>query len=275
MTAGLPSNINVLAGATSSLGYYPLTISSVGVPAHGSATFSGSLVTYTPMTGYSGPDSFTYTITDSHGGASTSTVTVTNVIADGALMFYGAYSAGVSSYSFTVPSTAPGSLTITLYGGGGGGRLHGGGGSGYAQKYMLVTPGTTVLSGLVGANGTGDCGTGCPPTSGTTSFLTSPAIYAYGGGAATSAAGTAGTASGGDTNITGEAGDTGATGNGGANLGPGGGARQTTVGANGNAPGGGGAGQSAVFGGDGGSGTVSIVAHVGVWGSAVWGTSVW
>ena len=38
---------------------------------------SGSVVTYTPETGYTGADSFTYTISDGHGGTATATVNVT------------------------------------------------------------------------------------------------------------------------------------------------------------------------------------------------------
>jgi VCBS repeat-containing protein len=54
-----------------------LTISSVTSPANGSAVLNddGS-VTYTPNAGYSGPDSFSYTISDGHGGTSTGTVTL-------------------------------------------------------------------------------------------------------------------------------------------------------------------------------------------------------
>lgn len=55
----------------------PLSITSVGTPAHGSATSNGSTVTYTPNVGYTGQDSFTYTISDGQGGSATAQVLIT------------------------------------------------------------------------------------------------------------------------------------------------------------------------------------------------------
>jgi len=54
-----------------------LSITSVSSPAHGSVTFAANSVTYTPASSYVGPDSFTYTITDSNGASATATVSVT------------------------------------------------------------------------------------------------------------------------------------------------------------------------------------------------------
>lgn len=55
-----------------------LTIVSVGTASHGNVVSNGDgTLTYTPDTGYSGPDSFTYTISDGNGGTATATVTVT------------------------------------------------------------------------------------------------------------------------------------------------------------------------------------------------------
>ena len=55
-----------------------LTVSSVTQPAHGTASVSNaSSVTYAPVSGFVGQDSFTYNISDGNGGTATGTVTVT------------------------------------------------------------------------------------------------------------------------------------------------------------------------------------------------------
>src|SRR5437763_6832124 len=41
-----------------------LTVTAVSQGAHGTVTFTGTSVTYTPAANYNGPDSFSYTITD-------------------------------------------------------------------------------------------------------------------------------------------------------------------------------------------------------------------
>ncbi len=67
----------------------PITLDITGVPAssvavgtaptNGTATASGTTITYTPNTGYAGPDSFTYTATNAGGTSSPATVTITVV----------------------------------------------------------------------------------------------------------------------------------------------------------------------------------------------------
>jgi uncharacterized repeat protein (TIGR01451 family) len=46
-------------------------------PAHGTTSTSGTTITYTPNTGFAGPDSFTYTATNIAGTSSPATVTIT------------------------------------------------------------------------------------------------------------------------------------------------------------------------------------------------------
>src|SRR6185503_9223115 len=53
-----------------------LTITSVGAAQHGTASISGSRVVYTPASGYSGSDSFTYAISDGKGGSASATVSI-------------------------------------------------------------------------------------------------------------------------------------------------------------------------------------------------------
>jgi hypothetical protein len=54
-----------------------LTVQSNTQPAHGSATHTSSSVTYTPASGYVGPDTFNYTINDGNGHTASAKVTVT------------------------------------------------------------------------------------------------------------------------------------------------------------------------------------------------------
>lgn len=54
-----------------------LSIFSVGAAAHGTTSIFGSLVRYTPNSGYRGVDTFSYVLRDSNGGQATATVTVT------------------------------------------------------------------------------------------------------------------------------------------------------------------------------------------------------
>ena len=56
----------------------PLTVTGTTTPAHGAAVVNANnTVTYTPATGYTGPDSFTYAISDGRGGTASATVSIT------------------------------------------------------------------------------------------------------------------------------------------------------------------------------------------------------
>jgi YD repeat-containing protein len=54
-----------------------LTITAATSPAHGSASYTGTSITYTPTTGYAGSDGLSYTISDGAGGTATAAVTIT------------------------------------------------------------------------------------------------------------------------------------------------------------------------------------------------------
>jgi ribosomal protein S30 len=54
-----------------------LTITANTQPSHGTVSRSGNVFTYTPTTGYSGADSFTYTISDGKGNSATGIVNIT------------------------------------------------------------------------------------------------------------------------------------------------------------------------------------------------------
>jgi hypothetical protein len=70
-----PVTIDVL-GNDSDVDGDTLTVGAVTKPSHGSAAVVQGKVVYTPANGYSGSDSFSYTVTDGFGGSSTAIVTV-------------------------------------------------------------------------------------------------------------------------------------------------------------------------------------------------------
>jgi hypothetical protein len=57
-------------------GPYTFIFAVVTPPANGSVTISGATATYTPASGYAGPDSFTFTATDVNGTSAAATVTI-------------------------------------------------------------------------------------------------------------------------------------------------------------------------------------------------------
>ena len=72
---GVPGSVNVLANDTDVDG--PQAIVSASHGAHGTVSCAAGVCTYTPDPGYSGPDSFTYDLSDGAGGADQATVSVT------------------------------------------------------------------------------------------------------------------------------------------------------------------------------------------------------
>jgi hypothetical protein len=79
VASGATVELDVLANDSDADGDTPLTIVSVTNPQHGTLEIinSGSKVRYTSTANYSGTDSFTYTITDNHGGIGTAQVNLT------------------------------------------------------------------------------------------------------------------------------------------------------------------------------------------------------
>ena len=244
---------------------------------HGTATASGTTITYTPTS--AGSDSFQYTATNAAGTSAPATVSFSNNYADGTVLYtvtpaYVANTSPVTSaYSYTVPAGVS-YVDIEIWGAGAGGSIfeqcvyaacstayYGGGGAGYVKKHIAVTAGT-VISGNVGIGGTGDAisaftiynGIGYTGyywgVAGGNTTVSSPALTAT-GGASDYTGGAGGTGSGGDTNTSGTA----VSGQTGGGAGDGGGG-QSTINATGTAPGGGGG-----SGGAGASGEVKITAR--------------
>ncbi len=85
-----------------------LTITAVTQPTNGTATILGgnTTVSYNPSTNYTGPDSFTYTISDGNGGVDTATVNIT-VNAVNSIVFSDetSYNDGNGNPFFTVSGT--------------------------------------------------------------------------------------------------------------------------------------------------------------------------
>lgn len=75
-TQDIPVIIDVLANDSDPDGD-PLTVSAITTPGNGMVRINANgTVTYTPNTGFTGRDSFSYTISDGRGGTDTATVTV-------------------------------------------------------------------------------------------------------------------------------------------------------------------------------------------------------
>jgi uncharacterized delta-60 repeat protein len=87
----------------------PLTVVGHTDPAHGTLTINpGGGFTYIPAPNYNGPDSFTYTVSDGHGGTAVGTVVITvNPVNDPPT------ASSTTPPSFTVGEGSPASFTVT------------------------------------------------------------------------------------------------------------------------------------------------------------------
>ncbi|HEX4142939.1 MAG TPA: cellulose binding domain-containing protein [Pirellulales bacterium] len=71
------TTINVLANDTDPAGY-ALSVIAITQPTNGTAVLnSGGTITYTPKSGYTGADAFSYTVSDGHGGTASALVSLT------------------------------------------------------------------------------------------------------------------------------------------------------------------------------------------------------
>jgi hypothetical protein len=121
-TTGVGTALALTANDTDPNGH-TLSVLSVGTAAHGAVTLANGVVTYTPTAGYTGADSFTYTVTDSTGLSDTGTVslsvvaqpsnttplvvtpaddtTAVSIVADVSLLFPGAVARGTGAIVLT------------------------------------------------------------------------------------------------------------------------------------------------------------------------------
>ena len=99
-----PVTVDVVADDTDLDGDTP-SLQSVGTAAHGSVSIVGGQAQYSPSANFNGSDSFTYVVTDGHGGTANGTVNVTvNPIND---------SPSASGQSVTTNSNTPVGITLT------------------------------------------------------------------------------------------------------------------------------------------------------------------
>ncbi|MDR2327040.1 MAG: putative Ig domain-containing protein [Acidovorax sp.] len=132
------NNVAVTVAANSQSNAIPLNITSaaattvavVSQATHGTATASGSSITYTPVAGYSGADSFTYTASNASGTSAPATVSITDtaptltILSDLPTATLGtAYSQGLAAsegmapYTYTIISGAlPAGLSLSSAG---------------------------------------------------------------------------------------------------------------------------------------------------------------
>lgn len=179
-----------------------MTVISVTTPGKGTATLNaaGTSVTYTMSSGQSGSDSFSYTVTDDEGGASTATVAVNSL-----------------------------NVEYLVVGGGGAGGSSGGGGAGGLKQGTTVLTLSSAFTITVGTGGA-PAGSGAAGGNGGGSAFGAISVLGGGGGALGGSAASGGSGGGGAGGTSG-AGTSGQGSNGGFTRGGGGGAN--TIGGSG------------------------------------------
>jgi YD repeat-containing protein len=234
----------------------PSSVTVTTLPLHGTATATGTAITYSPYTAFAGTDTFAYTGTNAGGTSLPTTATIAvSGVADGTVL---ATQSTPGAFSYTVPA---GVAFIDIEGWGSGypgwavklggtTSAFGGGGGGYFIKHIAVSAGQ-VISGSIPTTAPLVAGAGTNPLSpqAAATTITSPALTANSGYMRTG-----GTATGGDTNVSGDNCCI-ANAYAGGGAGNGGGDQNALAGA-GTAPGGGGA-----YGGSGANGQIRITAR--------------
>jgi hypothetical protein len=104
-----PITLNLSGGA-------PTSVAVATGASHGTATVSGTSITYTPTAGYSGGDSFTYTATNAGGTSAPATVTITvnpQAPVAGAASATVAYGSVANPITLNLSGGAPSSVAVT------------------------------------------------------------------------------------------------------------------------------------------------------------------
>lgn len=139
-----PQSVNVAFNTATAItltasGSTPITYTVVTAPTRGTLSGTAPNLTYTPTTGQSGTDSFTFTATNGAGTSAPATVSIT---------------IGKGDQTITFTSTAPGAATV----GGATYTVTATASSGLAVTFASATPGVCTLSGsTVSFTGTGTC----------------------------------------------------------------------------------------------------------------------
>ena len=124
-TATTTADTPVVIAAPTPVGKAPFTYSVVTQPTDGSVTSSGNQFTYTPTTGFSGTDSFTYYVVDGNGqGSAPATVTIavnpvagpitgTTTPAEVPVVATAPAPTGTGPFTYTPASPANGTVTVS------------------------------------------------------------------------------------------------------------------------------------------------------------------